>query len=54
MTNDIENCKMAASERNGMKYLMSKYGGEYNAIRRNNWKEIIKKMLPNTIRKHYK
>ncbi len=42
MTNDIENCKMAASERNGMKDLMSKYGGAYNAVRRNKWEEIIK------------
>lgn len=41
--NDIENCKMAASKCNGMKDLMSKYGGAYNAIRRNKWKEIIKK-----------
>lgn len=42
---NIENCKMAASECNGMKDLFSKYGGAYNAIRRNKWQEIIKNVF---------
>ena len=43
--NNIENCKMAASDCNGMKDLFSKYGGAYNAIRRNKWQEIIKNVF---------
>lgn len=42
---NIENCKMAASECKGMKDLISKYGGAYNAIRRNKWQEIIKNVF---------
>lgn len=39
--NNIENCKKAALKCNGMKELLRKYGGAYNSIRRNGWRNKI-------------